>query len=72
VTRPVRELKDFQRISLQPGESQRVSFELHTDALRFHDRHLRQVCESGRFELWIGPDSASGPSAVFELMASQA
>lgn len=71
VTRPVRELKDFQRISLQPGESRRVSFELHTDALRFHDRHLRQVCESGQFELWIGPDSASGPSAVFELMASQ-
>lgn len=69
VTRPVRELKDFQRISLQPGESRRVSFELHTDALRFHDRHLRQVCESGQFDLWIGPDSATGPSAVFELMA---
>ena len=68
VTRPVRELKDFQRISLKPGESQRVSFELHTDALRFHDRHLRQVCESGHFELWIAPDSASGPSAVFELV----
>lgn len=72
VTRPVRELKDFQRISLLPGESQRVSFELHTDALRFHDRHLRLVCESGRYELWIGPDSASGPSAGFEVTTSQA
>lgn len=68
VTRPVRELKDFQRISLQPGESRRVSFELHTDALRFHDRHLRLVCESGRFTLWIGPDSVSGPSAGFEII----
>lgn len=59
-TRPVRELKGFQRVTLAPGESRRVSFEIHTDDLAFHNANMQRVTEPGAFELWIAPDAASG------------
>ncbi len=57
VTRPVKELKAFQRISLQPGESQAIRFEIGPEQLRFFDRQMRRVVEPGAFELMVGPDS---------------
>lgn len=57
VTRPVRELKGFQRVNLTPGESKRVSFELHTNELAFHNRKMDLVTEPGDFHVWIGGDS---------------
>jgi len=68
VTRPVKELKGFQRLSLEPGESRQVRFSLPTDALAFHNQDMERVIEPGRFHLWIGPDSASGLRGEFEVV----
>ena len=65
VTRPVRELKGFQRIALAPGESRQVCFTLHTDDLAFHNADMQRVTEPGAFHLWIGPDAASGLQGEF-------
>ena len=68
LTRPVRELKGFRRVELQPGESRRVSFDLHTDDLAFHNAEMQRVTEPGKFHLWIGPDAQSGLRAEFEVV----
>lgn len=68
-TRPVRELKGFERITLAPGESQTVSFTLNTDQLAFHNPDMERVTEPGDFHLWIAPDSASGLKGEFTIVA---
>jgi beta-glucosidase len=70
VTRPVRELKDFRRVRLEPGESTRVEFELHTDDLSFYDRRMRLVVEPGEFHVWIGGSSDTELRAGFRLVAA--
>ncbi len=67
VTRPVRELKGFQRVALEPGESRRLSFELHTDDLAFYGRDNRLRVEPGEFHVWVGGDSAAELMASFRL-----
>lgn len=56
-TRPVQELKRFEKVSLAPGESRRVEFELSTDDLKYYNHELEYVCEPGDFEIMVGPDS---------------
>jgi beta-glucosidase len=68
VTRPVRELKGFQRIRLKPGESTTVCFRLTTDDLAFHDRHMKRVVEPGWFHVWIGGSSAATLRTEFEVV----
>ncbi|HEY65236.1 MAG TPA: beta-glucosidase BglX [Caldilineae bacterium] len=68
VTRPVKELKGFQRVRLEPGERRTIQFTLHTDDLRFHDRDMEFVTEPGQFHLWIGGSSVDGPRASFEIV----
>lgn len=58
VTRPVRELRGFRRLSLSAGERRRISFSLPTDALAFLDRDAEWVVEPGSFEVQIGRSSA--------------
>ncbi len=69
VTRPVRELKGFKRVTLKPGESCEVAFELTTQDLGFYRRDGSFAAEIGDFDLWIGPSSASGLHASFRLNA---
>jgi beta-glucosidase len=57
IVRPVQELKGFQRIVLQPGQRQTVSFTIDRDTLSFFDRNLRWVAEPGKFELMVGSAS---------------
>lgn len=57
VARPVKELKHFERISLKPGESRRVSFTITPETLRFYDYNLDYKAEPGKFEVMVGPDS---------------
>jgi beta-glucosidase len=57
VTRPVKELKGFQRISLAPGESRQVAFKVGPEALAFHDLQMNNVVEPGPVELMVGPSS---------------
>jgi beta-glucosidase len=58
VTRPVRELRGFERITLQPGETRTVSFTLRPDDLAFYDVQMRRVVEPGSFTVWVGASSA--------------
>lgn len=56
-TRPVKELKGFQKIFLKAGESKEVSFDLTAEDLKYYNHDLAFVCEPGDFELMIGPNS---------------
>lgn len=67
VTRPVKELKGFQKITLQPGEQGRVQFEVAVRELGFCGRDLRPIVEPGEFKLWVGPHSAAGLEGSFAL-----
>jgi beta-glucosidase len=65
--RPVRELKGFRKILLQPGESHEVSFTLPAKEMGFYDAKGGWLVEPGKYQLWISADSASGEPAAFEL-----
>ncbi len=67
VTRPVRELKDFSKIHLSPGESKQVSFTLSPDKLSFWNNNNEFLLESGQFKVWIAPDSAHGLEGDFSV-----
>jgi beta-glucosidase len=68
VTRPVRELKGFQRVALAPGQSQTVELELPTAALAFTDADLQERVEPGKFEIFVGGDSRAPLGAELELV----
>lgn len=67
ITRPVRELRAFRRVHLKPGEKQTVQFTLGANDLAFYKPGGALVNEAGEFQLWIAPDSASGPMASFRV-----
>ena len=67
ITRPVKELKGFEKIFLKAGESQDVSFKITTDMLKFYNYDLKYVCEPGDFVVMIGGNSEQVKSAVFTL-----
>jgi beta-glucosidase len=67
VTRPVRELKGFQRIRLAPGESWRVEFELGPAETAFYGRDMQWRAEPGAFDVWIGGSSQADLQAGFRL-----
>jgi beta-glucosidase len=58
VTRPIKELKAFRRVTLAPGASQTVSFTLTPEAFRMWNDKMQRVVEPGDFEIMAGPDSA--------------
>jgi len=66
--RPIKELKRFEKLMLEPGESRVVRFELGEDDLKFPDARLDYVAEPGEFEVQLGLDSRSVQSARFELL----
>ena len=68
VTRPVKELKAFRRVSLKPGEAQKVVFELSVSDLAFWNINMQKVVEPGEFTLWVGTHSEEGLSAGFEVI----
>lgn len=68
VTRPVRLLKGFTRVSLPPGESRRVTFALTSRELEFVGRDMKSVVEPGRFRVWVGGSSRAELSTEFELI----
>ncbi|MGM9825566.1 MAG: glycoside hydrolase family 3 N-terminal domain-containing protein [Paludibacteraceae bacterium] len=77
VTRPVRELKGFRRVSIPAGESATVTFTLTRDNLAYWhyadhitlgaDGGYQRTAEPGRFQVWIAPDAAEGTPAEFVL-----
>lgn len=68
VTRPVRELKGFQRVTLAPGERRTVTFDVGPAELRFYDRAMRRVVEPGEFEILVGASSADLQSVTLEVL----
>ncbi|MGL2994966.1 beta-glucosidase BglX [Flavobacterium sp. TSSA_36] len=68
VTRPVRELKDFKKISLKKGEKQTVTFEISIEKLKFYNSDLDFVAEPGLFEVYVGTDSNAENKVSFELV----
>jgi beta-glucosidase len=69
VTRPVKELKGFRRVRLDPGESTTVNFELHTDDLAFYGRNMQLMTEPGEFHAWIGGSSETQLRTEFRIIA---
>ena len=67
-TRPVRELKGFQRVSLAPGAEREVRFELKRENLMFVGDDDYWIAEPGVFDVWVANSSVDGLSASFELL----
>ncbi len=67
LTRPVKELKGFHRIHLQPGETQTVSFAINPDILAFLDMEKRKIVEPGLFDLMLGGSSETVATVVLEV-----
>ncbi|WP_457127276.1 beta-glucosidase BglX [Mucilaginibacter sp. HD30] len=68
VTRPLKELKGFQQVSLKPGESKTLRFPITVNDLRFYNIQNKYVYEPGDFEVMIGPNSAQLYSAGFRVL----
>jgi beta-glucosidase len=67
-TRPMRELKGFKRITLQPGETQKVTFQLGPDELRYWSTILKDwIQDSASFDVWVGEDSCAELHTEFEV-----
>lgn len=67
ITRPVRELKGFEKVFLRAGESKAVSFKITPELLRFYDYDLNHVAEPGEFDLFIGGSSRATKTARITL-----
>ena len=67
ISRPVKELKGFERISLKAGESRDVTFDIDTDMLKFYNSDLQFVAEPGDFEVMVGGNSRDVQSLKFTL-----
>jgi beta-glucosidase len=67
VTRPIKELKGFRRVALNPGEEQTVRFEVPAQQLGFWGLDMKYVVEPGEFKVWIGPNSAEGLEGEFQV-----
>jgi len=67
MTRPVKELKGFQRVTLQPGEKRRVEFVLGPEHLSFWNREMRYVIEPGEFRVMVGANSVDVIEASFAV-----
>jgi beta-glucosidase len=69
VTRPVQELRGFQRVTLAPGESRTVTFTLGPAELSLVDRQMRRIVEPGQFEIMVGPNSTDLKRTMLEVVA---
>ncbi len=67
VARPVRELRGFCKVRLEPGEEREVCFEITEEMLRFHDIHMDYVSEPGAFHVFVGDSSETENGAAFVL-----
>ena len=66
ITRPVKELKGYQRINIPQGKSSQVVFKLQAEDLGFFNGK-EQVIEPGEFDVWIGPNSSEGLHGEFSI-----
>ncbi|HQU86558.1 MAG TPA: glycoside hydrolase family 3 C-terminal domain-containing protein, partial [Pyrinomonadaceae bacterium] len=69
VTRPIKELRDFARISLAPGETKKVTFKITPEKLSFYNREMKSVVEPGSFTVMVGGNSVDLMTDKFEVVA---
>lgn len=67
VTRPVKELKGFQKVMLKAGETKTITFKITKDELSFYNSELKWVAEPGKFQVFVGTNSRDVKQAEFEL-----
>jgi beta-glucosidase len=67
ITRPVKELKRYQHVSLKSGETKEVIFKISSKDLEFVNHKLIKVAEEGVFNLWVGPNAAQGLKTSFSI-----
>jgi beta-glucosidase len=67
VARPARELKGFQRVDLDPGQTRQVRFTLGREALAFWNLDMEEVVEPATLQVWIAPDSVAGTPVTVKL-----
>ena len=67
IARPVQELMGFERISLKPGESRNVTFNIDAELLKFYNSDLKYVCEPGEFEVMVGTNCRDVQRQKFTL-----
>jgi len=70
VTRPVKELRGFERVGLAPGEKKTVRFTLGPEALRFTDENMARVVEPGLFDVMLGTSSTSLATVPLEVVGN--
>lgn len=68
VSQPVRELKGFQRLQLQPGQSQHIEFKLGFDDLAFYNADVKRVVEPGTFDVYVGGSSQAEKAGSFTVL----
>lgn len=68
VTRPVKELKGFQKILIKKGETKNIKFEISVEDLKFYNNDLKFIAEPGKFEIFIGGNSETENKLEFELV----
>ncbi|MBG6110157.1 beta-glucosidase [Flavobacterium sp. CG_9.10] len=68
VTRPIKELKGFQKIMLKKGEKQTVTFEISVEELKFYNSDLQFIAEPGVFQVFVGTNSSTENKVSFELI----
>ena len=66
-SRPIRELKGFDRVILHPGERKNVEFSVKANDLGSYDPQMHWVVPAGTYDVWVAPDSASGIQGTFEV-----
>jgi beta-glucosidase len=67
VEEPVRELKGFQRVTLDPGEVKQITFTLRFDELSYYNLEMTRVIEPTRYQVWVGGSSEAVQGAEFEV-----
>jgi len=67
VSEPVRALKGFQRVSLGPGETKKVTFSLSAESFALWDIHNEHNVEPCQVTIWVGPDAAHGEPVGLEI-----
>jgi beta-glucosidase len=67
VTRPIKELKAFERVSVAAGETETVTFTLTPESFRMWNIEMQRVVEPGAFELMAGPNSVDLKTAVLHI-----
>ena len=68
VTRPLKELKGFQKVEIKKGETKIIRFEISAEDLKFYNSNIEFVAEPGDFQVFLGTDSSTDKLMSFKLI----